>query len=73
MQALLKEQTLKAKLCINGARRLKKWCKDQKIQILECGKVISPQEIKLDSQLDELLHRGKKNGAVVEIINQKKF
>ena len=29
-----KPETLKAKLCINGARRLKKWCKDQKIQIL---------------------------------------
>ena len=68
-----KPETLKSKLCIDGAQRLKRWCRKQNIQILECGKVISPQDINLDFQLDELLHRGKKNGAEVEIINKKKF
>ena len=66
-------QTLKSQLCIDGSKRLKKWCKDQNIKILECGKVISPQDLNLDFQLDNLLERGKKNGAVVEIIGQNKF
>ncbi len=65
--------TLKSKLCIDGSKRLKKWCKEQNIEILECGKVISPQDLNLDFQLDNLLYRGKENGAVVEIINQNKF
>ena len=66
-------QTLKSHLCIDGSKRLNKWCKEQNIKILECGKVISPQDLNLDFQLDNLLERGKKNGAVVEIINQNKF
>ena len=68
-----KPDTLKSKLCIDGSKRLKKWCKEQNIEILECGKVISPQDHNLDFQLDNLLYRGKKNGAELEIINQKKF
>lgn len=66
-------ETLRSKLCIDGSKRLKKWCKEQNIEILECGKVISPQDLNLDFQLDNLLYRGKKNGAVLEIINQSKF
>ena len=66
-------KSLKAKLCTNGARRLKDWCKDQKIKVFECGKVITPQIKDLDFQLDVLLKRGQKNGAEVEIIEQKKF
>ena len=68
-----KPDTLKSKLCIDGSKRLKKWCKEKNIEILECGKVISPQDLNLDFQLDNLLIRGKKNGAIVEIINQSKF
>lgn len=66
-------ESLKAKLCTNGARRLKDWCKDQKINVFECGKVITPQTKDLDFQLDVLLKRGQQNGAEVEIIEQKKF
>ena len=65
--------TLKSNLCIEGSKRLKKWCVEQNIEILECGKVISPQDQNLDFQLDNLMDRGKKNGAVVEIINKNKF
>ena len=68
-----KPETLKSRLCIEGAKRLKKWCKQQNIAVLECGKVITPQDINLDFQLDNLFSMGKKNGAVVEIINKNKF
>ena len=38
-----KPGTLKAKVCINGARRLLEWCNKEKLKVLKCGKVISPQ------------------------------
>lgn len=68
-----KPDSLKARLCIEGSRRLKEWCKNENIKVIDCGKVITPQEAHLDFQLDNLLERGKQNGATVEIINQDKF
>ena len=64
---------MKALVSVEGSKRLKEWCREEKIKILNCGKVISPQLIHLDKQLDLLLERGKKNGANVEIIDQKEF
>ena len=58
--------SLKAKVCVSGAKRLKMWVKERNLPINECGKIIVPQEPFLDSQLDLLLQRGKKNGARVE-------
>lgn len=65
--------SLKAKICIKGAKRLKKWCKEQRLNVLECGKVIAPQSKDLDHQLDILYERGLKNGAEVSFINQEEF
>ena len=68
-----KPNTLKAKVSVDGAKKLKEWCETESIPVLKCGKVISPQLIELDPQLDELLARGKKNGAQVEMIDEKAF
>ncbi len=65
--------SLKAKVCVKGAKRLKEWCNEQKIPILNCGKVITPQKPELDKQLDILLERGRQNGAKVELIDTKQF
>ncbi len=65
--------SLKAKVCINGAKRLKQWCQKKGLDILECGKVITPQDPKFDDQLDVLLNRGIKNGAEVYLINEQEF
>ena len=65
--------SLKAKVCVSGARRLRAWCEAEKLPVLDCGKVITPQKPSLDSQLDVLLERGLVNGANVEIINQQQF
>lgn len=65
--------TIKAKVCIEGAKRLIEWCEEEKIKILKCGKVITPQKIELDQKLETLYNRAKINGAKVEIINQSKF
>ncbi len=68
-----KPETLKAKVSVDGAKSLKQWCEEESIPVLTCGKVISPQHIELDPQLDLLLERGKKNGAKVELIDSKDF
>jgi L-2-hydroxyglutarate oxidase len=65
--------TLKAKVCVNGAKRLKDWCKNEKLPIINCGKVITPQRTDLDGQLEVLLARGGANGAQVELIDEKQF
>ena len=62
--------SLKAKVCISGAGRLKEWIKSKKLRINNCGKLIIPQKVSLDPQLDNLLVRGKENGASVELINE---
>ena len=68
-----KPETLKAKVSVKGAKILKEWCNEESIPVLNCGKVISPQLIELDSQLDLLLERGRKNGAKVDLIDSKEF
>ena len=65
--------SLKAKVCVAGAKRLKKWCEVENLPVLSCGKVITPQKQELDDQLEVLLERGLKNGATVEIIDQQQF
>lgn len=65
--------SLKAKVCIKGAKLLKSWCEDQNLKVLKCGKVIVPQKRELDNQIDLLKERGKKNGAIVEIIGEKEI
>lgn len=68
-----KPGTVKAKVCVTGANRLKSWCREEGLTILESGKVITPQREVLDSQLEVLLERGRKNGAEVELIDEKQF
>ena len=44
----------KARICTNGARRLKEWVHERDISINLCGKIIVPTREDLDPQLDEL-------------------
>ena len=72
-----KSGTLKARVCSQGGRKLKEWVKKNDLQINECGKIITPQDIHLDGILDELEVRGKSNGVAANIITktelQKRF
>ena len=63
--------SLKAKVCVNGSKRLKEWIIERKLTLNNCGKVIVPQDIYLDSQLDLLKDRGTANGARVEMWDEK--
>jgi 2-hydroxyglutarate dehydrogenase len=54
--------SLKARLCVQGARELYEYCAQRRIASERCGKVIvatSPSEL---ARLDELERRGKANG-----------
>jgi L-2-hydroxyglutarate oxidase len=65
--------TLKAQVCVQGARRLRAWCEAEGLPLLACGKVIAPQAAELDGQLELLLDRGRANGAEVRLIDQQEF
>ena len=67
-----KPGSLKARVCVQGARRLRSWCEKEGLPVLACGKVITPRE-ELDDQLELLLERGHKNGAKVRLMNEQEF
>ena len=66
-------ESLKAKVCVQGAKRLRAWCETEGLPILSCGKVIAPQSLELDRQLEFLLERGQANGADVCLIDHDDF
>lgn len=68
-----KPNSLKAKICVSGAKRLKAWIKNKKIPLNECGKIIIPTREDLDNQLEVLLDRGNANGAAVELWDRKQI
>jgi len=68
-----KPNSLRARVCVEGGQRLKKWINQNKLAINNCGKVIVPTNKELDSQLDILYERGKKNGADVYFLDNNKL
>ncbi len=62
-----KPDSLKAKVCVKGAKRLRKWVSDRNLYLNKCGKLILPTNEYLNKRIDELYDRGKKNGCNVEI------
>ena len=68
-----KPESIKAQVCVAGARRLKAWVEDRGLPISHCGKVIVPTRVELDSQLEVLAERGRANGAVVEFCDNKQL
>ena len=65
-----KPESVKAQVCVTGARRLRAWVEERGLPINPCGKVIVPPRPDLDSQLDVLAERGRANGAVVELLDE---
>ena len=61
-----KPGSLKSKVCVEGARRLRDWVEERGLPLNPCGKVIVPPRAELDTQLDALAERGRANGAEVE-------
>ena len=65
-----KPDSLRAKVCVDGARRLRSWIEERDLPLNLCGKFIVPQRPELDSQLDLLAERGRANGAKVVFCDQ---
>lgn len=65
-----KPDSIKAKVCVEGGKRLKAWINNKGLNLNKCGKVIVPQKKELDGQLEILEERGKLNGASVNLISE---
>jgi (S)-2-hydroxyglutarate dehydrogenase len=66
-----KSGTLKARLCIEGNRRMKHYCRAKAIPMNEHGKVIVTRNESEIPTLDELHQRAKKNGAAVALLDHR--
>lgn len=58
-----KPGTLKAKFCIEGNKKLKEFCLSKNIAMLETGTLVVAQKENEFPVIEELLRRGKENGA----------
>ena len=62
--------SLKAKFCRLGNLELKNFCKENRIPILETGKVVVCQSKNDVSKLEDLFRRGVANGVDIEILSE---
>jgi L-2-hydroxyglutarate oxidase len=62
--------SVRAQVCVAGARQLRAWVEERGLPINPCGKVIVPPRPDLDDQLNVLEERGRANGAVVELLDE---
>ena len=65
--------SLKAKFCRLGNLELRKFCRENNIQILETGKVVVCQDAQDVSRLEELHRRGIANGVDIEIFQSEEL
>src|SRR5690606_7560562 len=66
-----KPGSLKAKLCADGARRMREFCEAQSLPFEKTGKVILPQEPRLLPMIHELKRRADAAGVRTEVIDVK--
>ncbi len=64
------EGTHKAKLCVRGSKLLTQYCLDNKLPLLQCGKLIVAKDEQELPWLHRFYEKGIKNGAVLELINE---
>ncbi len=63
--------TLKAKLCLQGNLLLQKYCEEKGLPLKKTGKVIVARNESELKTLNELYERAQKNGAKVDLIDEK--
>ena len=68
-----KPESLKAKVCSKGSKRMRNWILDRKLSINDCGKIIVPTSSSDDKMLDVLFERGKKNGCDIKMLTNNNF
>ena len=67
------ENSLKAKVCLNGSRAMIDYCSEYKLPVNRLGKVIVPTTQADDKQIDMLYARANNNGANVYIIDRQQL
>jgi len=67
------ENSLKARVCLNGSRAMVAYCEERGLPVNKLGKVIVPTRIENDPQIDLLYARAKHNGAHASIIDEQEL
>ena len=62
--------TLKAKHCVSGARMLYDFCERHGVPYQRCGKLIVAQDDQEIGALEQLLAKGRANGATLDMVDQ---
>ena len=65
-------ESLKAKLSIEGRVKLRQWCIDNNLPILDCGKLLVPFSKKDNERINFIYKNALNNGCEVEIIDYAK-
>ncbi len=65
------ENSIKARVCAEGAKEMAEFCRARSLPIERLGKVVVPVREEDDGLLDVLFRRGQANGATVEMIDAK--
>src|SRR5580658_7812867 len=61
--------SLKARFCRDGNRRLRAYCRERGLPLRECGKLVVAKHARELNGLDELYRRGRANGVKLEMIS----
>ena len=64
------EGSLKARVCVEGARAMRAYCEERGLPLDRVGTVIVPARAADDPQLDLLLRRAQANGARAELLDE---
>lgn len=62
--------SLKARLCLDGHRKMREFCEQEKIAVNACGKIIVPATEREDQALESLLQQAATNQVQASIIDQ---
>lgn len=65
--------SLKARLCVEGAAALRTYLNEKSLPFEACGKLVMPPRPELDPQLDLLWERSQKNGVRVKMVGSEEI
>jgi (S)-2-hydroxyglutarate dehydrogenase len=61
--------SLKAKFCRDGNRRLREYCRTRRVPLFMCGKLVVAKNAAELPGLDELYRRGQRNGVLLQMMD----
>ncbi len=64
-------ESLKARVCVNGAKEMAEFCEQYKLPLRRCGKVLIGTRVEDGDQLGLLAQRAKVNGILVEELDDR--